>query len=92
MLGIALWCLVVLLRTAPARRPVPLPAARRAVQVLVLACAVTAVADSLVVAADSLHRAAFVAATRGVLIVLTGLVVGSVLWLAAGRRRRSPRG
>lgn len=91
LVGIALWCGVVVLRSPAQYRPVRHRAARRTVQGLVLAGGVVAATDATIVAADSLHRAAFVAATRGVLIVLAGLVVGSAIWVAADRWARSAR-
>lgn len=79
--GLALWWSWILVRSAPRRAPIPSVAARRAVQLLILLGAATAAVDVAVVAADSLHRAAFVAATRGVLTVLAGLTIGSVMWM-----------
>lgn len=93
LVGLVLWASWIAVRSAPRRTPMPSIAARRAVQLLVLAGAVAATVDVAVVALDSLHRAAFVAATRGVLTVLAGLTIGSVAWTVVIRRgdaHRSP--
>lgn len=92
LLGIALWCGWTVLRSRPLPRPATSQAARRTVQALVLLAMVIAVADAATVATDSLSRAAFVAATRGVMTVLAGLLLGSAISAAVeGLRPSRPR-
>lgn len=91
LLGLALWCAAAVLRQPRRPRPEVSRPARRAVQVLVVIGVLIAGADAATVAlTDSLHRAAFVGATRGVLTVLLALVLGAVTWTVLTRRTGTP--
>lgn len=81
---VALAVMVALaLHRAPARpRPVRSRTGRWAVTIGVLVGGFVAVADAAMVAATSLSAALFVLATRGVLAVIAGLLVGAIVWRA----------